>query len=75
MHALSILKNFGRGRFVTPVPFITPLDRFRVRKKVLKLRFLGSYIMYGINANQNLNSYDFEKYLYREFVWKKIENF
>ena len=34
-----------------------------------------SYIMYGINANQNLNSYDFEKYLYREFVWKKIENF
>ena len=63
------------GPFVTPMTFITPLDRFRVRKKVLKLRFLGSYIMYGINANQNLNSYDFEKYLYREFVWKKIENF
>ena len=33
------------------------------------------FILYGINANQNLNSYDFEKYLYREFVWKKIENF
>ena len=36
-----ICKPCGRGRFVTPVPFITPLDRFRVRKKVLKLRFLG----------------------------------
>ena len=44
-------------------------------KKSFEVAIFGSYIMYGIDANQNLNSYDFEKYLYGEFVWKKIENF
>ena len=44
-------------------------------KKSFEVAIFGSYIMYGINANQNLNSYDFEKYLYGEFVWKNFENF
>ena len=63
------------GPFVLGMTFITPPDRFRARKKSFKNCDFRSYIMYGINANQNLNSYDFGKYLYREFVWKNFENF
>ena len=57
-----------------------PLNAINVNNSLTKSKFhklYGSseYIVYGINANQNLNSYDFEKYLYMEFVWKKIEKF